>query len=117
MTGIISNTAERLVIAPGDLHELVRGQEREFVERISPVVERQNVTLDLGHLERIDAAGIAALITLYGHAHRAGNEFRVVNASHRIAEILTIVGLDRILLSHDAAQGSPCAPCLARSAA
>lgn len=117
MTGILSNTVDTLLIAPGDLHELVRGQEREFVDRMTPIVERQNVTLDLAHVDRIDAAGIAALITLYGSAHRAGHDFKVVNASHRIAEILTLVGLDRILLSQPAAQTAPCNPCLARSAA
>ena len=117
MTGILSDTEDALLIAPGDLHELVRGQEREFVQRMTPIVERQNVTLDLAHVDRIDAAGIAALITLYGSAHKAGHDFKVVNASHRIAEILTLVGLDRILLFRDAVQISSCDPCLARSAA
>ena len=35
-------------------------------------------------------------------AHVAGNEFAIVNASHRVAEILELVGLDRILISQDA---------------
>jgi anti-anti-sigma factor len=117
MTGILCNTADTLLFAPGDLHELVRGQEHDLVERLTPLVRRQNVTLDLAHVERIDAAGIAALISLYGSAQTAGNDFNVVNASHRVAEILTLVGLDRILLSQNAVQNPQTERCLARPAA
>lgn len=95
------NTMETVLIAPGELHELVRGQEHQLVDRLTPVVRGQNVTLDLTHVERIDAAGIAALIALYGAAHAAGNDFAVANARSHVAEILTIVGLDRILISQD----------------
>ncbi len=117
MNGILSNTAETLVLAPGDVHELVRGQEQCLVERLTPIVRRQNVTLDLRHVERIDAAGIASLISLYGTALSAGNEFAVVNASHRVAEILALVGLDRILLSHNAVSHSQSGLFCRRSAA
>ncbi|HUN85756.1 MAG TPA: STAS domain-containing protein [Terracidiphilus sp.] len=107
MNRIHSNTAETIYIAPGDLHELVRGEEQCLVERLTPVVRRQSVMLDLSRVDRIDAAGIAALISLYGTAQNAGNEFNIVHASHRVADILTLVGLDHFLLSHDAA---PCPP-------
>jgi anti-anti-sigma factor len=117
MNGILINTAETLVLAPGDVHELVRGQEQRLVDRLTPIVRRQNVTLDLRHVERIDAAGIASLISLYGAALSTGNEFAVVNASHRVAEILALVGLDRILLSHPAASETHAASCCERSAA
>lgn len=96
------NVEETLLIAPGELHELVRGQEHEFVARLTPIVVRQSVALDCRHVERIDAAGIAALISLYGAAHSAGNNFIVTNASARVAEILGLVGLDRILIAQDA---------------
>ena len=117
MNGILTHTPDTLLIEPGDLRELVRGQERELVERLTPIATKQNVTLDLSHVERIDAAGIAALISLYGSAHNAGNAFHVVNASRHVAEILTIVGLDRILASHNAVVARQSEPCLARSAA
>ena len=90
---------ETLVVAPDALHELVRGEEHEFVTRLTPIVRQQSVTLDCKQVERIDAAGIAALISLYGVAHAAGNDFAVVNASARVAEILRVVGLDRILIA------------------
>ena len=124
MTCIATNTAETLRIEPQDLHELVRGQEQQLVDRLTPVVRSQNVTLDLAQVERIDAAGIAALISLYGAASSAGKTFHVTRATHRVAEILTLVGLDRILLTQDAEE-QPAAPhlnlnpevCLERPAA
>ncbi len=98
MTGIQRNLSNTLLIAPGDLHELVRGQEQDFVEHMTPIVRKQSVTLDFAQIERIDAAGIAALISLYGLAQNAGNEFSVVNACPHVIEILTLVSLDRILI-------------------
>lgn len=99
MNGTFTNAAETRLITPVSLHELVRGQEAAFVERLMPVVRRDSVTLDLAQVERIDAAGIAALISLYGAAHDAGHQFNVCNANHHVKEVLTVVGLDRILLS------------------
>lgn len=117
MTAILSNSADSLWIEPKDLHELVRGQERELVERLTPVVEKQSVTLDLAHVERIDAAGIAALISLYSSARNAGHAFNVAHASHHVAEILNVVGLDRILVSQNAVPLPQSDACLAQTAA
>lgn len=119
MNATLSTTDSTLLAAPHEMHELVRGQEQELVERLTPVVRRQSVTLDLARVERIDAAGIAALISLYGNAHAAGNEFMVVNAATRVAEILALVGLDRILISREAVQRPvpESEPCFAQPAA
>lgn len=117
MNGILSNTAETLYLAPGNLNELVRGHEQCLLEQLTPLVCKHSVTLDMRQVERIDAAGIAALICLYRSAHSAGNNFVVTNASPHVSEILALVGLDGILLSHNAAQKSQSEPCLARNAA
>jgi anti-anti-sigma factor len=100
-------------MTPNNMHELVRGQEHCLIEIMEPIVRRQSAMLDLRNIDRIDAAGIAALISLYGSAHAAGHEFTIVNASTRVAEILTLVGLDRILIAQDPTmlpcpQGEPC---------
>jgi len=110
MTRIHQTVIESPVALPGNLHELVRGQEHRLLNDLEPVVRQHSVTLDMRQIERIDAAGIAALISLYGTAHAAGHDFTIVNASHRVDEILQIVGLDRILISHEnpCPQGEPC---------
>ncbi|MGD0892044.1 MAG: STAS domain-containing protein [Terracidiphilus sp.] len=82
--------------------ELVRGHDQDLFARLAPVVRRQSMVLDLGIVERIDAAGIAALISLYRCAADAGHRFSVSNASTHVAEVLAIVGLDRILVSQNA---------------
>lgn len=99
------------------LTELVRGNEQRLIDEIKPLVRFQSVSLDLASVERIDAAGIAALIALYRIADASGHSFRISSASARVAEMLTLVGLDEILLSHNAALPSNSAPQLARSAA
>jgi len=85
-----------------ELTELVRGNERQLLERLQPLVRQQNVTLDLEHVARIDAAGLAALITLYCDACKAGHRFAVSNPLPHVREILAIVGLDALLVSQNA---------------
>jgi anti-anti-sigma factor len=100
----------------GNLHELVRGEEQRLISELQPVVRAQSVTLDMRNIERIDAAGIAVLISLYGEARMSGHEFAIVNASHRVAEILELVGLDRILTSREPSR-CPDQPCYEMPAA
>ena len=102
---------------PCALTKLVKGSDQHFVESMTPVVRNQSVSLDLGSVERIDAAGIAALISLYRIACESGHSFSVSNVSARVAEMLALVGLDRILLSHNAKQTSPCGNRFAQTAA
>lgn len=121
MNFIADNTATALRIAPGDLNELVRGQDLSFVERLTPLVRCQNVLLDFAHVDRVDAAGIAALIALYGTAQGAGHSFAITGACAHVREVLTLVGLDRILLCAHAEpaeqQAAQPEPSFARTAA
>jgi anti-anti-sigma factor len=96
---------------------LVRGAVQALLESIDPVVRRQSLALDLNSVQRIDAAGIAALVTLYSSARRADHNFTVSNASPRVAEILTLVGLDRILAPRNPIPHSHLCATLQRSAA
>ena len=100
-----------------ELAELVRGSERALLARFAPLVRRQSVTLDMSSIERIDAAGIAALISLYVGAREAGHSFTVANPSPHIAEILALVGLERILVTRNLAVKSQSSPCFYCSAA
>ena len=103
------------IAAPNGLTELVRGTDHSLVTELEPMVRKQNVTLDLHSIGRIDAAGIAALISLYGCARDAGHDFSLCNVPARVANILALVGLDGILLTHSA--DSACEVCLESSAA
>jgi ABC-type transporter Mla MlaB component len=81
-----------------DTTELVRGQEQQFLAQLQPLVCGQSVTLDMHNVKRIDAAGLAALITVYCDACKAGHSFRIANPSHHVAELLVLVRLDRLLI-------------------
>ena len=104
-------------IALPELTELVRGNEQQFLERLEPLVRRQNVTLDLENTERIDAAGLAALITLYCDACKAGYRFTIESPSQHVREILAIVGLDKLLVSQNAERVPYCGRQLQETAA
>ena len=107
MNMIMSQNNGSLVSAPADFHELVRGNEDRLMALLTPVVREQNAVLDLGEVRRIDAAGIAALISIYGSARTAGHSFRVCNVTPHVAEILELVGLDHILVAQDAVLAPP----------
>jgi anti-anti-sigma factor len=97
--------------------QLLRGKDAGLVDRIGPLVLESNVTLDLTGVDRIDAAGISMLVTLYSGASQAGHCFNVSNASPRVVQILAVVGLDRLLVSHNAVQNSGYRSRFGRSAA
>jgi anti-anti-sigma factor len=85
-----------------DTTEFVRGQEQRLISLLQPMVRSQSIILDLRSVARIDAAGLAALITLYCDACKAGKSFRIANPSHHVAELLALVRLDRLLVVDDA---------------
>jgi anti-anti-sigma factor len=120
MTTTILNPASKAAASDGqstEVLELIRGREKELLAWLAPLVRRQSVTLDLGRVQRIDAAGISALVSLYASARQAGHRFRVANLSPRVAEVLKLVGLERILTFHRAAWKSDSLPRLEQSAA
>lgn len=95
----IPNRTTQRPIATVALHcELVRGTEDQVLDELIPRVKQESVALDLSGVERIDAAGIAALITLYCTAIEAGTEFYVVSPSVRVLDLLRLVGLESILV-------------------
>ena len=86
---------EALVVAPDEMTELVRGDEQCLVQRVAPLLREKDVILDLNQIERIDAAGIAALISLYSLARTYGRKFSVKCVSPRVAEMLSPGGSRR----------------------
>jgi anti-anti-sigma factor len=80
--------------------QLVRGEESEFVNEIAAQLHSRSVELDLSRVEQIDAAGIAALVSLYAQAHDLRRSLTIVAVSRHVKEILTLVGLEGVLLSH-----------------
>ena len=108
MNTALCQTDGALVTAPDDMTELVRGEEQCLVQRVAPLLRETDVVLDLNRIERIDAAGIAALISLYSAARTHGRTFSIKCVSPRVAELLTLVHLDDILISHNAVFASQC---------
>lgn len=97
--------------------ELVRGSETQLLAELLPRIRRESLALDLSGVERIDAAGIAALIELYCAAGGAGTEFSVVAPSTHVRDLLRLVGLESILVADGQPRVATSAGCLACPAA
>lgn len=109
---------EVLKTEEGETAAWVRGNDSELLARLLPLVREQCVVLDFSAVERIDAAGLSALIALYREARQAGHSFAVTSPTPRVAEVLAVVGLDRVLLAEYGEEKRPgFLPRLARSAA
>jgi anti-anti-sigma factor len=102
----ISSASNSPVVVIAVNCELVRGSEAFVVEKVLPRVKQESVALDLSGVERIDAAGIAALITLYCTSVEARTEFFIVDPSAHVLELLRIVGLESILVAVDRRLGT-----------
>jgi anti-anti-sigma factor len=94
----LSSSATALATQVHFYCELVRGSEFRLTTELLPLVKHESVALNLSQVERIDAAGIAALITVYCSSIEAGTDFTIVDPSPHVLELLRIVGLDKILL-------------------
>ena len=108
---------EAFVVAPAEMTELVRGDEQCLVQRVAPLLRERDVVLDLNRIERIDAAGIAALISLYSMAQNHGHAFSIKCVSPRVTEMLSLVRLDDVLISHNVVYTPQCGCAYERPAA
>ena len=100
------NSSDTAVVSAGTMTELVRGTEQALLAWLTPMVRRQSVTLDLAPVTRIDAAGIATLLSLHATAEKCGNQFHVTGLSPRVSEILSLVGLSEIFPSRNVVRAS-----------
>lgn len=117
MTNALFHQNELIQLESAESTEWVRGNEAQLLDRLSPLVRRQNVLLDFRHVLRIDAAGLAALISLYRDADNAGHRFAITNPASHVHDILAVVGLDRILLAGEGESRPGLQPDLVRTAA
>ena|SRR5438270_13050798 len=76
---------------------LVRG---EAVRTLNNAVISENdtriIVLDLSDVEAIDAGGLSALVSLHEWTEIRGIQFKLVNPSHFVREVLQRTGLDRV---------------------
>ncbi len=117
MNTMMEGKNHAMITAPNGMTELVRGSDLRLVGHVEPLVRSRDVILDCAAIERVDAAGIAALIALYGTALNAGHSFRVCNVRKHVSEVLTLVGLEHILVTCVVDWSSPVHGTLVQTAA
>lgn len=89
---------------------LVRGREQAMLAQLLPLVAANNVVLSLEQVQKIDAAGLGALVLLYGEARKVRRSFRLIKPSRIVKGLIRIVGLELVLSSHNVNQESQSGP-------
>jgi len=66
-------------------------------EAFVPTLERRNVVLDLDSTERLDSAGLGALLNVYDKIREEGGDVKVTTSNPSNRKILEITRLDQQL--------------------
>ena len=66
-------------------------------EAFMPTLERRNVVLDLDSTERLDSAGLGALLNVYDKLREEGGDVKVTTSNLSNRKILEITRLDQQL--------------------
>lgn len=66
-------------------------------EAFLPTLERRNVVLDLDNTERLDSAGLGALLNVYDKFREEGGDIKITTSHFSNRKILEVTRLDQQL--------------------
>ncbi len=82
--------------------KLVTETTNYFVSEAKRLTERSNtLVLDLSGLTYMDSSGVGALVSVFTSVRRANCEFRLLNVTPRVMELLRITNLTSVLRPTD----------------
>jgi anti-sigma B factor antagonist len=81
------------------VHELDRTAVRKLPKLLEPALAKANprIVLDLSNADRVDASGLAILVTWMKKTRQSGGHVSIVNPSVIAQRALSRTGLDRLL--------------------
>jgi anti-sigma B factor antagonist len=86
---------ETMVVCTG---KIVSDTQAQLLSEVQPLIpETKRIVLDLTDVSYVDSSGIGALMRLWVSTKRADCEFKVINLSERIKDLLRISNLSKIL--------------------
>ncbi|MGI8330492.1 STAS domain-containing protein [Actinomadura scrupuli] len=94
-----------LLALAGELDYHTAPEAREALAAIT-VTSGQQLIIDLSGLTFCDSSGIATFIAARNHALAAGADIALTGVPDRVARILHIVGLDRVLVTYPTIQAA-----------
>jgi anti-sigma B factor antagonist len=87
--------AETTVVCAG---KIISDTSPLLVSTVQPLIPgTKRLVLDLTNVSYVDSSGIGALVRLWVSTKKANCEFRVINLSERIKDLLRISNLSKIL--------------------
>lgn len=84
----------------GEMDVLTSKELREELIRIFNE-KQENIILDLQGLNYIDSTGLGVIIGAYGRLKEKEKEISIINPKQNILKLLTITGLDKILIKQN----------------
>ena len=76
---------------------IVAGNESNLLRKaVLSQLDKRTLVLDLARVEIIDGGGIGLLVSLLASARTAGTEFKLVNPTHSVRELLELTHLDSV---------------------
>jgi anti-anti-sigma factor len=76
---------------------IVAGNESNLLRKVVlSRLDSRTVVLDLAQAEIIDGGGLGTLVFLQMSARSAGTEFRLINLTHSVRELLELTHLDSV---------------------
>ena len=75
---------------------IVIGETDILSSTVGSQVDASTVVLDLAHVSRIDARGLGVLLELREQAESKGIEFRIMNVTRLVQQVLKITKLDAV---------------------
>ena len=75
---------------------MVRGETAALRNTVLSLSEVSTVVLDLARVSTIDAGGLGVMLELREQTHSKGIEFRLINVTRLVSQILRITRLDSV---------------------
>jgi anti-sigma B factor antagonist len=76
---------------------IVAGNESNLLQKaVLSQLDKRTLVLDLAQVEIIDGGGIGLLVSLQVSARTAGTEFKLMNPTHSVRELLELTHLDSV---------------------
>ncbi len=91
-----------LLAVKGELDVATTAEFRAAVDGLDDPVSPPHITLDLSRLDFLDAAGIAALVSLFNDVHDVGGTLRVRSPKPHVRRVLELAGVVDLLDSGNA---------------
>ncbi len=103
MSDIVKD-GKKIIVMPG--RDLIASMADEFREEINSLLQEspKEIQIDLSGVKMIDSSGISIITTTHNALKKSGGILRIINATSDIANLFSVMNLDRHFKVEEAEQ-------------